>query len=237
VKTILDQTRLQRRARLAHALSLGGLLVMLGSVALSLMRAEQTWLSSALLIMGFALSAVGIYQANRWVRKPRPEVVLEKALAGLSDRHRLYHYLPFCDHLLLAPTGLVVMETVNLDGAVSYRAGKWRRRISPRKALRSIFDERLGDPVASLQHSRASVSAQLASRLPAGSTLPITGLVVFTHAAVDLKVDSPPLPVVTPKKLARTIQGALQKETNRLSGEQYQRVREILEGAGASNRE
>ena len=35
---------------------------------------------------------VGIYFANRWVRKPRPEESLDKALKSFDDHYRIYHY-------------------------------------------------------------------------------------------------------------------------------------------------
>ena len=97
---------------------------------------------------------VGIYYANRWVRKPRPEDRLEKVLKGLGDGYVLFHYphLP-ADHILLSPAGVTVLETVNLDGAYSYLDGKWKESMTIGRALRYIVEEHLGDPTRAASDS------------------------------------------------------------------------------------
>src|SRR3972149_3313576 len=106
MKVIIDRDRLRRRAAASHVASLGGILLILASVGLSMWRPQLTTLTAVLLFAGFATSTIGIYYANRWVKKPRPEEILDRALKGLDTRHRLYHYLPRGpDHLLLTPSG------------------------------------------------------------------------------------------------------------------------------------
>ena len=74
----------------------------------------------------------GIYFANRWVRKPRPEDSLAEALRTLGDGYNLYNYtcLPG-KHVLLMPNGVMVFETINLAGDFSYLNGRWKEKMNP----------------------------------------------------------------------------------------------------------
>src|SRR3972149_3666416 len=149
MKVIIDRDRLRRRAAASHVASLGGILLILASVGLSMWRPQLTTLTAVLLFAGFATSTIGIYYANRWVKKPRPEEILDRALKGLDNRHRLYHYLPRGpDHLLLTPSGLVVLETRSEEGYFEFKDGRWHQKITLGKDLRLFMAEYLGDPIA-----------------------------------------------------------------------------------------
>jgi hypothetical protein len=227
VKAFIDREKVRRRGAIAHAASLGGLLVLLGSVALTLLRPDLGTLATASLFGGFAISAIGIYLANRYVRKPRPEDVLEKALKPLSDQHRLYHYLTDCDHLLLTPGGLVVLETVNLDGEFSYQGGKWKQKMSLSRAFRFVFEERLGDPLARARACGEGLRQKIGARLPDYPPPPVSALVVFVHPAARLDLDPTPLPVVVPKNLHKR----LPKNQPKLPPGQHERIQELLDSA------
>lgn len=225
MKSVIDQPALNRRARIAHAASLGGLLVLLGSVAVSLWKPDWTLLSSFMLFGGFVVSILGIAYANRWVKKPRPEFVLDQALKGLSDQHRLYHYTPLADHLLLTPNGVIVLETVNLEGQFTYQAGKWKQKMSLGRAMRYIVEEKLGDPIAQALGQAEAIASYLQGKLPEGSRVPVQALVVFTHPLALVKTDKAPIPVVIPEKLARK----LPHPGVKLPPELYQLVRQQLD--------
>jgi hypothetical protein len=227
MKAFIDRQKVRRRASIAHTASLGGLLVLLGSVGLTLLRPDLGTLTTATLFAGFAISAIGIYLANRYVKKPRPEEVLDKALKPLSDQHRLYHYLPDCDHLLLTPGGLVVLETVNLDGVFSFRDGKWRQKMSLSRAFRYVFEERLGDPAARAQGNCQAIREKIGARLAEYAPPPVSALVVFVHPAARLDVSPTPLPVLPPKNLYKH----LPKNQPKLPAGQYERIQGILDDA------
>jgi hypothetical protein len=205
MKTIIDQTAMRRRASLAHTASLGGLLVLLGSVAVSLWKPELTWLSGAMLFGGGAAAMVGIYFANRWVKKPRPEDILDKALKGLSDQHRLYHYTPYGDHLLLTSNGVVILYTINLEGQFWYQDGRWRQKMTMGRALRFLVEEKLGDPNQEIQQQQPALEKYLSEDLPADTHIPLQALIVFTHPLAEVKAEKSPTLVLTPDKLAKKI--------------------------------
>jgi hypothetical protein len=230
MKVILDRERLRRRATASHAASLGGMLTMLGSVALALFAPRWVSLASLLLVLGFAIATTGIYFANRWVRKPRPEDVLDQALKGLDDRHRLYHYyLPHGpSHLLLGPTGVVVLETRSGDGYFELREGRWRQKITLGKALRFFVEEPLGDPIAEARQRVEQVEAALAARVEGGAQVPVTPVVVFTHPAAVLQAKGASLPVCQPKQL----RGQLPKNRQPLPAPVLDGVRAFLDAGG-----
>src|SRR5512142_3481122 len=119
MKIFVDRQKLNARAQAANIASIGGLLLLLASVVIPLFMPKWNTYTSVLMVLGAAGAMVGIYLANRWVRKPRPEDSLDKALKSFDDNYRLFHYpssLP-CEHILLTPNGLIALEVVNLNGS------------------------------------------------------------------------------------------------------------------------
>jgi hypothetical protein len=225
MKIIIDRDTIRRRANLAHAASLGGLLALLGSVGISMYKPELNVLSAVILFVGGSVSMLGIYYANRWVKKPRPEDILDQALKGLNDQHRLYHYTRLGNHLLLTPNGVVVLETVNLEGRFTYQDGRWQQKLSMGRALRYIVEEKLGNPTTMAQQQVESLSSYLKEGLPQGTRVPTQALIVFTHPLAELKIDKSPIPVVQPDKLSRKVPHPEKK----LSPDIYQHLRQRLD--------
>ena len=225
MKAFIDTPKVQRRARVAHIASLGGLIILLGSVALSLWRPDSILLSGLLIFIGGATSMVGIYFANRWVKKPRPEEILDKALRGLSDQHRLYHYTPYGDHLLLTPNGVVVLETVNLEGQFRYQDGKWKQKLTMGRALRYIVEEKLGNPSQQAQQQARYLETYLVEGLEGTLKLPVDALVVFTHPLATVEARKSPLPVVQPDKLTKKVP----HPGNKLPPDAYSHLRSRLD--------
>ena len=116
MKVIIDRQKVYTRTQLANFASVGGLIMLLASVVIPLFLPGWINFSSVLLVIGLGAAMIGIYFANRWVRKPRPEESLDKALKSLDDHYHIYHYpsLP-CDHILLTPTGVIAFEVVKLE--------------------------------------------------------------------------------------------------------------------------
>lgn len=227
MKNTIDKSIVKTWASRAHAASLGGLLIMLGSIAYSLWKPEQSVISSFPMFAGFILAGIGIYLANRWVKRPRPEEVLEKALKSLNDQFYLYHYLKFCDHVLLTPFGVVVIETINLDGEFTYQEGRWRQRFSISRALRLPFEVWLGNPIARAQKTAQEMKTRLQKVFPEGLNIRVFAMVVFVNPAASFRTDGTPIPVCSPQK----IQKHLQTKNDNLPRDTYLRVREILDKA------
>jgi hypothetical protein len=74
----------ERRAQIGKWASLLGLVVLGGGFLISLRNPGLFIISFGTLILGFLLSNVGIYYANRYARPDRPDVVLAQALKGFD---------------------------------------------------------------------------------------------------------------------------------------------------------
>lgn len=227
MKVIIDRDKLQRRARFSHAASLGGMLAILVSVALPLWRASLTTISTVLLVAGFVVATVGIYFANRWVKRPRPEDTIDQALKGSSDTWRMYHYAFAAEHLLATPNGLIAIDSCTLEGAFTYKEGRWRQKLTPGRAMRFFVEESFGNPIERALGQARTVQTWLESKLADGTRVPVQAMVVFVHPAARLEVQGSPIPVVTPDRLRKRIPQDMPK----LPDEVFARVRVILDQA------
>jgi Nuclease-related domain len=229
MKILIDQVKVQRRRRLSNIASIGGLFMLLASVVLPLIRPVYAAYSTVLMVLGLAIAMLGIYFANRWVKKPRPEDRLDNALKSLGDFHRLYHYpkLP-CDHVLLTPWGVLVLETINLEGEFHYKDGHWKEKMGFGRALRYIVEEHLGNPVKSALASESYLKSRLNEEAPDGrGEIPVHSVVVFVHPAALLDVESSETPVCKVDKLRRYVN----IKAGKLSVDLYDHARKFLDEA------
>ena len=145
---------------------------------------------------------VGIYFANRWVRKPRPEEQIEKALKGLGDTYTIFHYprLPM-DHILLTPFGILIIETISYAGLFTYRDGKWKEAMTLGRAFRYVVEEHLGDPTKMVESEAISLREKL-NQLQQPN-IPIKTVVLFCHPGAQLEAKNPPSPVCKIDKLRK----------------------------------
>jgi len=228
MKSMIDAQKLKRRTQTAQILSFGGMILLLVGVVLLFQKPDLGFdteaLANPLLLGGFIIANGGIYLANRWLKRPRPEDVLDYGLKPLPNTSRLYHYLLPADHVLLTPSGVVVIEVVALEGKFAYRAGRWRQKFNLSRSLRLLVEERLGDPIqranARAQQIRALIAGSLDEPLP-----PIEPMVVFTHPQAVLDVDDAPIPVTGGHKLNKRLPLPVEK----LPTEIYDELREILD--------
>lgn len=219
--TIIDRPKLKNRATLSNLASTGGLVLLLASVVLPLFLPKWAKFSFVTMVIGLGAAMVGIYFANRWVRKPRPEERLDQALKPLNDSHHLFHFpaLP-CDHVLLTPNGVILLETVNLGGEFYYQNQHWKEAMTMGRAIRFIVEEHLGDPIRSVRQAENFLRERLAGEIGSELTIPIKSIVVFTHPGAHLEIEATPIPVCKVDKLRKQIiiQGS------KLDPEVYQRL-------------
>ena len=232
MKIYIDRQKVNARAQAANAASVGGLLLLLASVVIPLFVPKWSTVTTILMIVGAVGAMVGIYLANRWVRKPRPEESLDKALKALDEHYHIYHYpasLP-CEHVLLTPAALVALEVVNLNGYFSYRNGRWREAMTVGRALRYIVEERVGDPVALSQAMTQEMKNRLDQEFSGQVAAPMKVLTVFTHPGAELEVDKGSIPACKIEKLRKQV--VVQGE--RLSPEAFEKISSWLESLTVS---
>lgn len=226
MKVFINRQKIERRARLSNLASVAGLVLLLGSAVLPLFLPTWAKVAYVLMFAGIGLAMVGIYFANRWVRKPRPETSLTHALKSFDDKYCLYLYpsLP-CDHMLLTPTGLVALETVNLAGQFSLQEGQWKEAMSIGRALRYIVEEPVGNPIRSSKQLEEELKELFLKELGSGVVIPIKTVFVFTHPGANLNIKDSPIPICKVDKLKKqvTINGA------KLDPRLYEKVALFLE--------
>ena len=228
MKIWIDRQKVNARAATANYASVGGLLLLLASVVIPLFAprtANFSWLAT---VAGGAIAMIGIYLANRWVRKPRPEDSLDKALKSFDDKFQLFHYpaLP-CDHLLLTPSGVVALEVVNLPGHFTYRDGSWKESMSIGRALRYIVEPRVMDPVAFSRLAIRDLTDRFQDTLGSTISVPIKALTVFTHPAAELELEGASIPACKIEKLRKQVA----MNSARLGPETYEKLSAVLQGA------
>ncbi len=226
MKVFINRQKVNTRATWSNVASVGGLILLLLSVVLPLFLPSWAGFAYAFMIVGMGTAMIGIYFANRWVRKPRPEESLAKALKSFDDHYRLYHYpsLP-CDHILLTPNGVVILEVFNLNGSFSYKQGRWKEAMTIGRALRYIVEEHIGDPVLMAKQLEGELGRRFRGEFGTEVTIPIKSVVTFTHPAVELDVDESPIPIYKIDKLKKQV--AL--NAPRLTTEQYEKTARFLE--------
>ncbi|MEN6435394.1 MAG: nuclease-related domain-containing protein [Anaerolineaceae bacterium] len=226
MKQVIDRNRINKNALLSNIASIGGLLILMASVILPVFVKGTSIISGIMMVVGLGVAMVGIYFANRWVRKPRPEDRLDKVLKGLSEKYVLFHYphLP-SDHILLTPASVIVIETINIGGDYFFKNGKWKENMTIGRAIRYIVEEHLGDPCRAAKESANAIHTKLNQIEGLSGSIPVKPVVVFTHPATQLESLNPPIPVMKVEKLRKHVDAG----TTKLPQEDYDKVFEFLE--------
>jgi hypothetical protein len=226
MKIFIDQSKLRKRAILSHVASLGGLFVLMFGLVMPLFLPRLAVLAQILVIVGILVSMSGIYLANRWVRKPRPEDSLAEALKTLGDGYNLYHYTSLKGkHILLMPNGIMVLETINLAGEFSYLNGRWKEKMNLGRAIRYLLEEHLGDPITSARRAVKDLKGQIHTSLGESLSVPILSAIVFLHPLAQLEVKGAPIPVCKVDKLRKMVVIKAPK----LAPEVYEQISSFLE--------
>ena len=226
MKIFINHKKVNTRAQLSNLASVGGLVLLMVSVITSLFVPSWSNLTYVLMVVGMGVAMIGIYFANRWVRKPRPEESLSNALKSLDDHYRLFHYPNLrCDHVILTPTGIVALEVYNLAGSFTYRQGRWKEAMTIGRALRYIVEERVRNPVSSIQHTEFELREYLKKELGSNLSVSIKSIVVFSHPAVELDIKGAPIPICKIAKLKKQ----LSIQAPRLAPDIYEKLSLLLE--------
>lgn len=200
MKVYIKEGYVERRARMGKWASLLGLAVLAGGFVVSLRDPRLFFVSFGTLILGFLLSNVGIYYANRYVRPDRPDAVLAQALKGLDNRYALYLFLLPVSHVLREPGGLTAIVPKPQEGRIWFEKGKWRNKQGWSRLLRWVGQEGLGKPDQELERETQKLREWLREQAP-DLQVPVRGTIVFTHPKAELELDNPPVSVMVPKQL------------------------------------
>lgn len=193
-----------RQSKIARYATFGGLAILLGSLVISFTN-QNIVLAYAALAIGFFLAMVGSTLASKWIKEPRADKALEKALKGFDNKHHLLNYLLPAEHVLITPTGLLVFKAKRQDGTISYQNGKWSQPWRISRLIGGMGAEPLGNPINEMNAEITALRKFLANKIEGAALIPIDGYVVFTDPRAQLSIDDASLPVVKADDLKETL--------------------------------
>lgn len=224
MKVVVNEKLIASRGRLGKIASLAGLVILLVGFGFSFFP-RYIYVSFLCLILGLLASNIGTYNLNRWVRRPRNDEVIARALKGLDDRFWLFSYILPAEHVVLGPTGLFVIKAKSHDGEILCEGNRWRRKFRWSYLLRIFYEESLGNPTAEVAWEAERLRQFIARRLPEDAQVEIKELILFTNPAVRLELRAPLIPVLTAKTLKNHIR---QKGAETLPPNVYQKLLGLL---------
>jgi hypothetical protein len=188
---------IKRRKRAAQMMVAIGLLLLIGSWSVYIFQPDIFLFAMIGLAFGFLLFNGGMQQMTRWARRPRSDLVIDKELQALNDRYTLIHYPDIPgrrpDHVLVSPTGLLVMTSRETHGRMSVKGTRWRKRSNPMLSIFSMGGPQLGNPSLENQDHVAAVRDFLASEKIAAEP---AGAIVFVADNVEVAIEDTPIPVL-----------------------------------------
>ncbi len=198
----------ERQSKIARYATLGGLLILGASLVTSFTGNFPILVSYVLLIIGFGLAYVGAVFANKWVKEPRADSALAKAMKGFDNKFHLFNYLLPAAHVLMTPTGLVVFRVKANDGVITCQGNKWQTPFRLSRLFGGMGQEPLGNPLAELNDDITRIKNFLADRVDNAGSVPIDGYVVFSDPRAQLNVENCEAPVVRVEEIKDTLRKA-----------------------------
>jgi hypothetical protein len=209
-----------------------GLVVLGGGLIASFNEAYYFWSLPSLLV-GFVLANVSAYNANRYVREPRADHVLEKALRGFDNTFHLFNFTTAVPHALLTPSRLYAVTVKGQDGVIRQQGNRWRRPFNIKRFFFFFNEEMLGNPtrdaLANVERLRDQLGKEIEGEMP-----PIEPVVVFTHPNVTLELGDrasdggDDVPVVLAKDLKKHLRG--QSKGAVMDAELRRQLTDVLQG-------
>jgi hypothetical protein len=223
-----NEKLVERQSKIARYATFAGLAILLGSLIASFnSNTVPLPVAYALLFAGFLLAYVGAVLANKYVKEPRADHALEKALKGFDNKNHLYNFLLPSPHVLLTPTGVLVFRVKAQDGPISCHGDKWRRPFRVAQLIGGLGQESLGNPSAELRDEIAKVKKWLAGKIEDAALVPVDGYVVFTDERAVLELDEPTTPVVRAAELKDVLRKG--KRGAPFAPELYERVAKAMD--------
>jgi hypothetical protein len=214
MKIFTNDRLIRRNSRLGQFASIGGLLVLVGGMFVSFKYPNLVGIAWVALLIGFALSQLGLYYGNRWGRRPRPDEHLSLALKSLDDRHTIYHYLTPVPHLLVGPSGIWVILPFHQIGKISFEKGRYKQKGGNifQRYLRLFAQEGIGRPDLDGPSEAQVIQKFLKKALPDLELPEARPVLVFTSEKAELEFEETPIPTVLLKKLKEEIRKSAKEQ-------------------------
>jgi hypothetical protein len=181
---IRDDKRVARMAKIGQYISFLSIAILVGGLAIIFWgNPNALILQLAALTVGWGLSQVGMYLQHRYVREPRPDVVLDGALKGAVKDGRLYHYGLPAPHLLLLHNGIIILHAKYQGGEITADGDNWTQK---GVGMRKYFgQEGLGNPTKEAEKLVDATANYIRKKVPQIEEVAMAPIIVFT--AKDIK--------------------------------------------------
>jgi hypothetical protein len=211
MQVITNEQRYRRARFLATVFSISGVLMLLSAtiVTLSLNLAAASF---PLMLIGAAVSMIGIRLSNRWVRPPLTHESLANALKGSGKDALLLNYYGPARHILIHPQGVFTLTTRNRPFSLHINDNHLRDEASTwAKFQRFIAQDSLGRPVHEASREAQRASTWLEKRL--GIPVAVQPIIVFLHPDTHLDLQQQPdVPVTYADKRKPSLKSYLVRE-------------------------
>jgi hypothetical protein len=204
---IRDERHINLRSSVGQYATLGGLLILLTGLAISFVRPTWSVPLLASMALGFTLSVVGGFFADRYAGSLAHYKALAEVLKGLDYRHTLLQYTLPADQVLLEPGGCTCFVVKAQGGEVVYAHGRWTHRQRGKFFRRLVGQAGLGRPDVEAQREVKKLERYLEEQLDDANRIPVRGAIVFVNEDVQLEADESPVPAFYRKKVKDWLRG------------------------------
>ncbi len=203
MRVVKNEKLITRNARIGQYTSLAALGVLAVGMYISIKRTDLFLYAVLALILGFAMTQIGMFFTNRWGRRPRPDEELDAALKGLPGDTVIYHYTTPVPHLLVGPAGMWILQPYHQKGRVTYSRNRWRLSGGGfMQGYMSIFgQEGLGRPDADIATETNSLKKYLAREMDEQEIPDVQAALVFTNDEMEVDASDAPMPALKIKQL------------------------------------
>jgi len=209
MRVIRNERRIEILSSVGQYGTLGGLMVLLAGLVISFAR--PTWVLPVAVSMGlgFTLSVVGGFFADRYAGSLAHHKTLAEVLKGLDYRHALLQYVLPVDHVLLEPGGCTVFVVKSQGGEVVYDAdrGKWKHHERGRFFRRLVGQAGVGQPDREAEKEAEALQTYLKEEMEDAERVPVRPVIVFVNEDVQLEAEDSPVPAFYRKKVKDWLRG------------------------------
>lgn len=207
MRIIRNERHIRTRNFIGKYAVLAGLLVLMAGLVSSFVK--PGWVVPTLLSvpLGFILSVMGGFFADRYVGPFAHHSALADILKGLDDRYVLLQYTLPVSHVLAEPGGLTAFVVKSHGGQVTCQeGGRWKHRQRGKVFRQFAGQEGLGAPDLEAEHQVEKLGRWLAGQLP-DVEIPVRAGIVFVNPNVKLDATASLVPAFYGKKVKAWLRG------------------------------
>jgi len=185
-----------------------------------------------LIAIGLLSTLIGLQAGNELSGMSKPHEALNDGLKGLGADAALYHYYLPANHVLVTPQAVYSLTvrpqktSITFDGDAATIHDPARKRF-----MRTLTQQRIGNPIAQAQRDAAAIQAWLNDRL--GVEANVRPAIVFTNPQAEVKINGDPtIPILRADKRKPSLKAYVKERTAVGPGSQTVEIDALNEALG-----